>query len=175
MGVDPAIFSSAGQRSQHYIPGAYSRNNFIANEGGGVSSGNICILGDVDLGEPQKLLVFDSANDARAELQSGAGLEGVIQAFKPGNDLTPQQVGFMRVNPGTQSSRTLELSAVDVFTVKSFSYGVPMNQLRLKFSAGTVVGSHKIETEKKVLHRLKMMLKRNLFPYNILELVHLLQ
>jgi len=147
MGVDPAIFSSAGQRSQHYIPGAYSRNNFIANEGGGVSSGNICIMGDVDLGEPQKLLVFDSANDARAELQSGNGLEGVIQAFKPGNDLTPQQVGFMRVNPGTQSSRTLQLSAVDVFTVKSFSYGVPMNQLRLKFSAGTVVGSHKIETE----------------------------
>lgn len=147
MGVDPATFSSAGQFSQHYIPGAYSRNNFIANEGGGVSSGNVCILGDVDLGEPQKLLVFDSANNGRAELQSGEGLEGLIQAFKPGNDLTPQQIGFMRVNPGTQSSRDLELSAVDVFKVKSFSYGVPMNQLRLKFSAGTVVGSHKIETE----------------------------
>ena len=147
MGVNPATFSSGGQISQHYIPGAYSRNNFIPNEGGGVSSGNICILGDCDLGEPDKLLVFDSANDARAELLSGEGLQGVIEAFAPGNDLTPQQVGFMRVNPGTQSSRTLELSSVDVFTAKSFSYGVPMNQVRLKFSAGTVVGSHKIETE----------------------------
>ena len=147
MGVNPATFSSAGQISQHYIPGAYSRNNFIANEGGGVSSGNSCIMGDVDLGEPGKLLVFDNANDARAELQSGAGLEGVIQAFKPGNDLVPQQVGFIRVNPGTQSSRTLQLSAVDVFECKSFSYGVPMNQVRLKFSAGTTAGTHKVETE----------------------------
>lgn len=149
MGVSPATFSSAGKISQHYIPGAYSRNNFVSNEGGGVSSGNICILGYADLGEPNKLLVFDSANDARNELSGGEGLTGVIQAFAPGNDLTPQQVGFIRVNPGTQSSRVLLKSAANVFTVKSVSYGVPMNQVRLKFSAGTVAGSHKIESEYK--------------------------
>jgi hypothetical protein len=149
MGVNPATFSSGGQISQHYIPGAYSRNNFIANEGGGVSSGNIVILGDSELGEPNKLLVFDSANDARAALSAGDGLEGVIQAFAPGNDLVPQQVGFMRVNPGTQSERTLQKTSSDRYKVKSFSYGVPMNQVRLKFSAGTIVGSHKIETEYK--------------------------
>jgi len=147
MGVNPATFSSAGQISQHYIPGAYSRRNFVSNEGGGVSAGNICILGYAELGKPQVLQVFDSANEARAVLSSGEGLEGVIQAFAPGNDLTPQQVGFIRVNPGTQSSRVLQKSAVDVFTVKSFSYGVPMNQLRLKYSAGTVVGSYKVQTE----------------------------
>ena len=147
MGVNPATFSSAGQISQHYIPGAYSRRNFVSNEGGGVSAGNICILGYAELSEPKVLSVFDSANDARTALKSGEGLEAVIQAFAPGNDLTPQQVGFIRVNPGTQSERTLLLSAVDVFTVKSYSYGVPMNQVRLKYSAGTVVGSYKIETE----------------------------
>ena len=146
-GPGPATFSSAGQISQHFIPGAYSRNNFVSNEGGGVSSGNIVILGFAETGEPNKLLVFDSANDARGELTSGEGLEGIIQAFKPGNDLVPQQVGFIRVNPGTQSSRTLKLSASDRYGVKSFSWGVPMNQVRLKFSAGTVVGSHKVETE----------------------------
>lgn len=148
-GPGPATFSSAGQISQHWIPGAYSRNNFVSNEGGGVSSGNICILGFAETGEPSKLLVFDSANDARAELTAGEGLEGIIQAFKPGNDLTPQQVGFIRVNPGTQSSRVLQLSASDRFTVKSFSYGVPMNQVRLKLSAGTTAGTRKIETEYK--------------------------
>lgn len=149
MGVNPATFSSAGQISQHFIPGAYSRRNFISNEGGGVSAGNICILGYSDLGEPQKLLVFDSANEARATLGAGEGLEGVVHAFTPGNDLTPQQVGFIRVNPGLQSQRTLQKSAADVFTVKSVSYGVPMNQVRLKFSAGTIVGSFKVETEYK--------------------------
>ena len=149
MGVNPATFSSAGQISQHYIPGAYSRRNFVSNEGGGVSSGNICILGSSDLGEPQKLLVFDSANDARGALSGGDGLEAIIQAFAPGNDLTPQQVGFIRVNDGLQSSRTLQKSAADSLTVKSYSYGVPMNQVRLKFSAGTVAGSHKIETDYK--------------------------
>ncbi len=148
-GVNPATFSSAGQISQHYIPGAYSRNNFISNEGGGVSSGNICIPGYAETGEPNKLLVFSSANDARGELTSGEGLEAVIQAFNPGNDYTPQQVGFMRVNPGLQASRTLQLSSSDRYGIKSFSYGVPMNQLRLKFSAGTTSGAHKIQTEYK--------------------------
>ena len=146
-GPNPATFASAGQISQHCIPGAYSRNNFVSNEGGGVSAGNIGVLGFAETGEPNKLLVFDSANDARAELTAGEGLEGIIQAFKPGNGLVPQQVGFIRVNPGTQSSRTLQLSSSDRYGIKSFSWGVPMNQLRLKFSAGTVVGTRKIETE----------------------------
>lgn len=146
-GPGPATFSSAGRSTQHWIPGAYSRSNFISNEGGGVSSGNTVVLGFAETGEPQKLLVFDSDDDARAELTSGEGLQGVIEAFNPGNDLTPQQVGFMRVNPGTQSSRTLQKSAVDRYGIKSFSWGVPMNQLRLKFSAGTVAGTSKIETE----------------------------
>ena len=149
MGVAPATFSSAGQISQHYIPGAYSRRNFINNQGGGVSSGNVCIFGYSELGEPQKLLVFDSANNARSALSSGAGLDGVIQAFNPGGGYVPQQIGFMRVNPGTQSSRTLLLSAADVFGITSFDYGVPMNQLRLKYSAGSTMGTYKIETEYK--------------------------
>ncbi len=147
MGVNPATFSSAGQISQHYIPGAYSRRNFISNEGGGVSSGNVCILGPSSQGEPLVLQVFDSANDARSALSSGNGLEGIIQAFAPGNDLTPQQIGFIRINNGSQASRVLQLSAVDVFTVNSFSWGVPMNQVRLKYSAGTTAGTYKIETE----------------------------
>lgn len=140
MGVSPAVFSSAGQSSKHYIPGAYSRRNFVANEGGGVSSGNVCIVGPSDLGEPSKLLVFSSANEARATLYSGTGLDGVVQAFTPGNGITPQEIGFIRVNVGTQSSRTLQNSATDIYDITSYSYGTPMNQMRLKFSAGTTEG-----------------------------------
>lgn len=145
MGAKPAIFQSAGRISNHYRPGAYSRRNFVPDAGGGVSSGNICIMGPSETGKPHELLVFATANDARAALTAGEGLEGIIQAFNPGNDLVPQQVGFMRVNKGTQSTRTLKLSAADQITVKSFDYGVPMNQIRLKFSAGSVSG-YKIET-----------------------------
>ncbi|MDC7221541.1 MAG: phage tail sheath subtilisin-like domain-containing protein [Spirochaetales bacterium] len=149
MGVSPATFSSAGQISQHYIPGAYSRNNFLTNEGGGASTGNICILGYADAGEPQTLLVFDSYNDAKAELESGNLLDGIKWAFNPGNDYTPQQVGCMRVNPGTQASLTLQSSSTDIFGITSFSYGTPMNQLRILFTTGTTTGSYKIVTDYK--------------------------
>lgn len=145
MGASPANFG--GQ--QFYVPGAYSQRNFVSNEGGGVSVGNICILGYSELGEPQKLLVFDTADDARSELGSGEGLDGVLQAFEPGNDLVPQQVGFMRVNPGTQSARDFKLGAVSVFNAKSYSYGVPMNQVKAKLSEGTIPGTFKLETEYK--------------------------
>jgi hypothetical protein len=149
MGVSAAVFTSAGQRSEHYIPGGYSRRNYVPNAGGGVSSGNVCILGESRAGEPHKLLVFGSANDARATLESGTGLEGVIKAFNPGGGLVPQQIGFMRVNKGTQSTRTLVKTAADVFSVKSFNYGVPMNQIKMRFYAGTVSGSHRLDTEYK--------------------------
>lgn len=147
MGVGGAVFTSAGQRSVHYRPGAYSRRNFIPNAGGGVSSGNVCIFGPCETGEPMKLLVFGSANDARAELTAGEGLDGVIQAFDPGNDLIPQQIGFMRVNDGDQASRVLQNTGSDIFNVLSFSWGSQMNQVKLKFSAGTTSGTRKIETE----------------------------
>lgn len=141
MGANPANFN--GQ--QFYIPGAYSQRNFISNEGGGVSVGNIAILGESSLGEPQKLLVFSDINEAIAELGSGEGLDGVLQAFEPGNDQVPQQVGFMRVNDGTQSFRDISLVSTPVYRIKSANYGVPMNQLKAKISAGTTAGTYKLE------------------------------
>ena len=149
MGAPGAIFNSAGQRSVHYRPGAYSRRNFVPNSGGGVASGNSLIMGPAETGKPMVLYVFGSANDARAELTAGEGLDAVVQAFDPGNDIVPQQVGFMRVNDGDQSSRILKNSGSNIFNVPSFSWGSQMNQIRLKFSAGTTSGTHKIETEYK--------------------------
>lgn len=143
MGVNGAQFGS----NLFYIPGSYSKRKFIANEGGGVSAGNIAVLGFSDLGEPQALLVFSDSDEAKIELKSGNLVDGIRATFKPGSDLTPQEVGAVRVNPGTQSSRFLKKSAVNRFKALSYSWGVPMNQIRLKFSAGTVAGTHKLETE----------------------------
>jgi hypothetical protein len=43
MGVGPAIFESAGQRSEHYVPGVYGRS-FNVSSPSGISAGNLCIL-----------------------------------------------------------------------------------------------------------------------------------
>lgn len=145
MGVQPATFSSAGQSSQHYIPGAYSRRNYIPSDGGGVSAGNVVIMGDSRTGKPNELLIFSNASEARAALTSGDGLEGVIQAFDPGNDIVPQQIGFVRVNNGTQATTTLYNSTDEIISMDSFDYGLPMNQIRRKLSTGTLANSKKIE------------------------------
>ena len=59
MGVSPAKFSSAGQASQHYIPGVYSRRKVLGSSTG-VSSGNLCIIGTSMGGKP---LVIHSVSD----------------------------------------------------------------------------------------------------------------
>jgi hypothetical protein len=46
MGVDAVAFQSAGQRTEHYIPGTYSRTNYVKNSGGGVSANNAIIIGE---------------------------------------------------------------------------------------------------------------------------------
>lgn len=145
MGVQPVTFSSAGQSSQHLIPGGFSRRNYIPSNGGGVSAGNVVILGDSRLGKPGELLIFSNASEAQSTLLSGDGLEGVIQAFDPGNDIVPQQIGFVRVNDGSEASTTLLNSEDEIIAMDSFDYGLPMNQIRRKFSAGTAASTYKVE------------------------------
>lgn len=64
MGVSPAIFESAGQRTEHFIPGSYSRSDNVSSPSG-VSAGNFCILGTSIGGEPLKLLSFGNISDAK--------------------------------------------------------------------------------------------------------------
>ena len=54
MGVSPAKFNSAGQSSEHYIPGNYSRRD-VAGGGTGVSTGKLCIIGTSMGGKPLTL------------------------------------------------------------------------------------------------------------------------
>lgn len=136
MGVSPAKFTSAGQTSQHYIPGVYSRRRTLAG-GTGVSSGNLVIIGTASGGEPGKLLAFGDKAEAKEELVSGDLLDGVAQAFNGSNDFVPQTVFALKVNKSTRGSLTLESGGYPALTLKSAMFGPQANQLKLRLTDGT--------------------------------------
>lgn len=144
MGVSRVVFESAGQRSEHSIPGVYNRVNYERQSGGGVSANNGVILGPSQGGEPSKVLYFSSPTEARAVLRGDIGLEGVLHAFTPGNSLVPQRVGFMRVNVGAQATSMMVYTGTDQISLKAWDWGLHGNQLKRKFEAGTDAGTHKI-------------------------------
>lgn len=147
MGVNRAIFQSAGQRSEHLIPGVYTRVNYERQSGGGVVANNGVILGDSKGGEPKKVLYFRSPSEARAVLRSGALLEGILHAFDPGNGYVPQRIGAMRVNVGAQAESALMYSATEQISLKAWDWGLHTNQLKRKLTAGTAANSHKVSVQ----------------------------
>ena len=150
MGVSPAQFTSAGVTSSHLIPGVYSRRNNVGSDAG-VSTGNLCIVGEAMGGKPLSLLKFSDVADAKEALGSGDLLKGVAHAFNGSTQYIPQNVYAIRVNNGTQSSRTLKNGSSDVLTVKSADWGVHTNQIKMWIKAGTTgkkaVVAYKDETE----------------------------
>ena len=143
MGVSSAIFESAGQRSEHYVPGVYGRS-FNVSSPSGISAGNLCILGKSNGGEPYKMLEFGSVADAQQALVGGELLDAVAHAFSGSNTFVPQRVFAMRVNDGTQSSVTLKTGATDLMTLKSWDWGVHTNQLKIMIANGTIANSKKV-------------------------------
>jgi hypothetical protein len=117
MGVQPAVFQSGGQASQHYIPGAYSRLDFQKSAGGLASINNAVIMGDSRGGEPNKVLWFTSPSQAEDVLRSGTLLDAIKHAFTPSPDFAPQRVGAMRVNPGLQASKDFTYTSAGVAEV----------------------------------------------------------
>lgn len=143
MGVSAAIFESAGKRTEHYVPGVYSRSNNVTSPSG-VSAGNLCILGSSAGGKPWSLLEFGSLAEAQTALGSGELLNGIAYAFNGSNDYVPQRVYAMRVNGGTQASLTLQSGGTDVMQLKAWDWSSMTNQLRLKVETGTAANSKKV-------------------------------
>lgn len=139
MGVDVAIFESAGKRTEHLVPGAYTRSDNVASPSG-VSAGNHVVMGKSDGGEPGKLLVFSSLSEARDVLKGGELLKAVSHAFNPSPAYTPQKVYAMRVNTGTQSSIELSTGMTPVLRLKSKDFGSHANQLKVWIQSGTKSG-----------------------------------
>lgn len=136
MGVSAAQFKSAGQSSEHYIPGVYSRRNNVS-AGSGVSTGNLCIIGSSMGGEPRKLLKFGSLADARDALMGGELLDGIAHAFNGSNTYVPQYVYAMRVNNGTKSKAEFKNGNDVIITAKSSDFGSHTNQIKKWLDDGT--------------------------------------
>lgn len=143
MGVGPAIFESAGQRSEIYVPGAYSRSSNVSSPSG-ISAGNLCILGKSNGGEPFKMLEFGSLADAQQALVGGELLDAIAYAFSASNTYVPQRVFAMRVNDGTQASVTLSNGITSLLKLKAWDWGVHTNQLKILIANGTIANSKKV-------------------------------
>ena len=140
MAVKPAVFQSGGQISEHYIPGAYSRLDFIKGSGGLVSTNRAVIFGNSGGGEPGKVLWFTGATEAAETLRSGPLLDAIKHAFVPGGGLVPQAIGAYRVNTAIQASSDFKQTSTVIITAKSWDYGLHVNQLKRKLEAATTSG-----------------------------------
>ena len=144
MSVSPAIFESAGKRTEHYIPGVYSRSNNITSPSG-VNAGNMVILGSSSGGEPGTLLTFSSLSEAKDTLVNGELLKAVGYCFKASNEYIPQNVSVMRVNKGVQSSVELnDSNGEKTLRLKSWDYGAHTNLVKVWIQEGTKSNSYKI-------------------------------
>ena len=143
MGVSPAVFESGGKRTEHYVPGSYSRS-FNISSPSGISAGNLCILGKSTGGKPFELLEFGSVADAKEALVGGELLDAVGFAFAASNDFIPQRVNVMRVNNGTQATLMLKNGDTDNLKVKAWDYGVHTNQLQMLVADGTQPNTKKV-------------------------------
>jgi len=144
MSVGPAIFESAGQRSEHYVPGAYSRSAAIGGESGGVSANNGVILGRSKGGQPQKLFTFTTMDDARVTLVDGDLLKAVAHAFNPSPEYAPQKIRAMVVNGNTQGKSVLKSGGLEILRLKTASYGVVANTVARQIVNGTNPGTKKV-------------------------------
>jgi len=140
MGVSKRTFQSAGQISQHLIPGAYSRIDSVKGAVGFASANNGVIMGSCTGGEPQTLLQFNTLGDAIRTLKGGELMEAMRLAFNPGPGYVPQKLYAMRVNSAVQSSGHLLNSTDPMIKLESRDYGLDQNQLNFKIEAGTTAG-----------------------------------
>jgi hypothetical protein len=155
MGIGPAIFQSAGQRTEHYVPGAYSRSAAVGGSGGGVSANNGVVLGRSKGGQPNKLFVFSTPDEAKETLVDGDLLKAVAHAFNPSPEYSPQAIRAMVVNSNTQASAVLKSGGLEILRLKTASFGVIANSIARQIVNGTNPGTKKIlffsgETEDKI-------------------------
>jgi hypothetical protein len=144
MAVGPAIFQSAGQRTEHYVPGAYSRSTAVGGSENGVSANRGVILGPAKGGKPRELFVFSSLEEAEETLIGGDLLKAVAHAFNPSPEYSPQAIRAMVVNGNTQAANVMKSEDIPVLNLKSSGYGTIMNRLKRQLTDGTNPGTKKM-------------------------------
>jgi hypothetical protein len=142
-GVSPVVFETAGKRTEHLIPGVFTRRNNVPS-GRGVPTQNLVILGQSIGGKPKTLLQMSDISEARNVLVGGSLLDGVANAFTGSKDFVPQRVFAYRVNNGTRSELTLKSGTDNIITLRSKDYGVHTNQIKIWVKNGSANNSKKI-------------------------------
>ena len=133
-------FQSAGQKSSHIIPGAYSRINSVRGAAGIAASNNGVVMGRSTGGKPTTLLQFNTITEAVSVLRGGPLMEAVRFAFDPGGGLNPQRIFAVRVNNATVASLVLLNTTNPMITLTSLDYGIYVNQIRVTVETGTNFG-----------------------------------
>jgi hypothetical protein len=116
----------------------------VGGSGGGVSANNGAILGRSKGGEPYKLFVFATLDEARETLIDGELLKGVSHAFNPSPEYAPQAIRAMVVNGNTQAQGVLKAGSLEVLRLKTASYGIIANSIARQIVSGTNPGTKKI-------------------------------
>ena len=138
MAIGKKTFQSAGQISQHLIPGAYSRIDSVKGAAGLASANKGVIMGQGKGGKPATLLQFNTVAEAVNTLRGGDLMEAVRLAFNPGNDYVPQTIYAMRVNTAGQGTASLLATADPMVTITSLDYGLWVNQIAVTLAQGSL-------------------------------------
>ena len=139
MGVSPAVFESAGQKTSHLVPGVYTRNDSEA-QSGSLGADKLVIMGSSVGGKSKTLLKFTSPSKAKDMLIGGDVLNGVLHAFTGSSDYVPQAVYAFIVNENSQAQLTLKKGASDCLVLKSAVYGKKGNNLKVWLKNGSSAG-----------------------------------
>lgn len=125
----------------------------------------VALVGIGEGGEPKVPEWFSSPSDAAARMRGGDLYEATRLVFGPSPEgLGPQRVVYVRVNPATRATKTLQDSApANSIDLTSVNYGIRDNGIAIKVETGTTAGSKKITVTDGVVNYVKDNLKRNSF------------
>lgn len=133
-------------------PGAYSEVDASGLAVVGLGAvGIVALLGEASGGEPQTVTNIVNPGSVGRTFREGDLLEGGNILFDPSkDDAIPggaAAVKFVKVNPSTQSARTLTNSSGDALTLTSVDYGVHTTQISYDLSDGTTQGKAIVITD----------------------------
>ncbi len=120
----------------------------IVNDGGlnpqnATVGNNLALLGLCQGGIPKQATVIRNIAHARQLLRGGELLWAVEKSFASSVDVAaPGSIYAVRVNPATQSTKTLQggTPLANVLVLKSTDYGAHTNGIQVKIEAGSVKG-----------------------------------
>ena len=145
------------------IPGAASKRNISTLDVGSASGSNLLILAvtkkgipfsaETDYPDPNDRVNYAvNSNELKAQIGQGSdGFDAGRFALAPSNDPGvggAPRVGMVRVNEAVKGTGAIaDVDTDDVIDVSSVGYGLYVNQIQFKISAGTDSLSKKLSTK----------------------------